>query len=167
MAYLYNGYKATSRERGIVSMDKLTPEQRRKNMQAIKNKDSKIELLIRKKLWERGLRYRKNVASVYGHPDIAFLGKRIAIFCDSEFWHGYNWEKRKVDIKTNVDFWTAKIERNMARDEKVNNYLTLNGWIVLRFWGRDIQKNLEACVNEIVGVTEGNYGLCIGRIFML
>ena len=67
-------------------MDKLTPEQRHKNMQAVKSKDSKIEVLLRQELWKRGLKYRKNVKTVYGHPDIAFIGKRIAVFCDSEFW---------------------------------------------------------------------------------
>ena len=76
-------------------MDNHTPEQRRRNMQAVKNKDSKIEVLLRIELWSRGLRYRKNVKTVCGKPDIAFIGKRIAVFCDSEFWHGYNWEERK------------------------------------------------------------------------
>ena len=85
-------------------MDNLTPEQRRKNMQAIKNRDSQIELLLRRELWKRGLRYRKNVKTVYGHPDIAFIGKKVAVFCDSEFWHGYDWEHRKKDFKSNKDF---------------------------------------------------------------
>ena len=85
-------------------MDRLTPEQRHKNMQAIKNKDSEIELILRKELWKRGLRYRKNVKNVFGHPDIAFIGKRVAVFCDSEFWHGYDWEHRKADIKSRRDF---------------------------------------------------------------
>ena len=76
-------------------MDKHTPEQRRKNMQAVKNKDSKIEVLLRKELWNRGIRYRKNVNRIYGKPDIAFIGMKIAVFCDSEFWHGYNWDERK------------------------------------------------------------------------
>lgn len=75
------------------------------NMRQVKNKDSKIELLLRKELWSRGLRYRKNVKKVFGHPDIAFIGKKIAVFCDSEFWHGYDWENRKADIKSNQDFW--------------------------------------------------------------
>ena len=86
-------------------MDRLTPEQRHKNMQAIKNKDSEIELILRKELWKRGLRYRKNVKNVFGHPDIAFIGKKVAVFCDSEFWHGYDWEHRKDDIKSRRDFW--------------------------------------------------------------
>ena len=71
-------------------MDNHTPEQRRKNMQAVKNRDSKIEIILRKELWHRGLRYQKNSSKVYGKPDIVFLSKKVAIFCDSEFWHGYD-----------------------------------------------------------------------------
>ncbi len=130
-------------------MDKLTPEQRHKNMQAVKSKDSQIELLLRQELWKRGLRYRKNVKSVFGHPDIAFIGKKVAVFCDSEFWHGYDWANRKSDIKSNKDFWIAKIERNIARDKEVNDYLTSHGWTVLRFWGKEIQKNVTHCVDMI------------------
>lgn len=130
-------------------MDRLTPEQRHRNMQAIRSKDSQIELLLREELWSRGLRYRKNVKSVYGHPDIAFIGKKIAIFCDSEFWHGYDWENKRKNIKSNKDFWIPKIERNMARDNEVNNYLNSQGWIVLRFWGEDIKKNAARCADII------------------
>ena len=130
-------------------MDKLTPEQRHKNMQAVKSKDSKIECLLRQELWKRGLRYRKNINSVFGHPDIAFIGKKVAVFCDSEFWHGYDWEKRKNDIKSNKEFWISKIERNMARDEEVNDYLTSHGWTVLRFWGKQIQKDAAGCADLI------------------
>lgn len=130
-------------------MDRLTPEQRHKNMQAVKSKDSVIELLLRKELWKRGLRYRKNVRSVYGHPDIAFIGKKVAVFCDSEFWHGYNWETRKNDIKSNRDFWVSKIERNMARDVEVNEHLKSHGWTVLRFWGKEIQRDASRCADVI------------------
>lgn len=130
-------------------MDKLTPEQRHKNMQAVKSKDSKIEVLLRQELWKRGLKYRKNVKTVYGHPDIAFIGKKVAVFCDSEFWHGYDWENRKSDIKSNKEFWISKIERNMARDEEVNDYLTSHGWTVLRFWGKQIQKEAVKCADLI------------------
>lgn len=130
-------------------MDKLTPEQWHKNMQAVKSKNTKIELLLRQELWKRGLRYRKNVKSVFGHPDIAFIGKKVAVFCDSEFWHGYDWDKRKSDIKSNKAFWIAKIERNIARDKEVNDYLTSHGWTVLRFWGKEIQKNVTHCVDMI------------------
>lgn len=130
-------------------MDRHTVEQRHKNMQAIRNKDSEIELLLRKELWRRGLRYRKNVKSVLGHPDIAFIGKRVAVFCDSEFWHGYDWTNRKNDIHTRREFWIPKIERNIQRDIEVTEELQNEGWIVLRFWGKDIKKNVSECADII------------------
>lgn len=130
-------------------MDKHTPEQRRKNMRAVKNKDSQIELLLRKELWSRGLHYRKNVNRIYGKPDIAFIGKKIAVFCDSEFWHGYNWEERKKDFKSHQEFWIPKIERNMHRDKEVTERLQSEGWTVLRFWGNDIKKNVNRCADII------------------
>lgn len=137
-------------------MDRLTPEQRHKNMQAVKSKDSRIELLLRQELWSRGLRYRKNAKSVFGHPDIVFVGKKVAVFCDSEFWHGFNWEQRKKDIKSNTDFWISKIERNMARDTEVNEYLETHGWKVLRFWGKQIEKDAAGCADLIEKEVKGN-----------
>ena len=130
-------------------MDKHTPEQRRKNMQAVKNKDSQIELLLRKELWSRGIRYRKNSTKIFGKPDIVFIGKKIAIFCDSEFWHGYNWEERKKDFKSHQEFWIPKIERNIERDKEVNMKLESEGWIVLRFWGNEIKRNTAQCADII------------------
>lgn len=130
-------------------MDRHTAEQQHKNMQAIRNKDSDIELLLRRELWKRGIRYRKNVKSVLGHPDIAFIGKRVAVFCDSEFWHGYDWENRKNDIHTRREFWIPKIERNIQRDIEVTEGLQNEGWIVLRFWGKDIKKNVSECADII------------------
>lgn len=133
----------------IVFMDKHTPEQRRKNMQAIKYKDTEIELILRKALWNKGFRYQKNTRDIFGKPDITFKGKKIAIFCDSEFWHGYNWEERKQDFKSNQEFWIPKIERNMQRDEEVNQRLQEEGWTVLRFWGFEIKKQTDKCVKII------------------
>lgn len=133
-------------------MDKYTPEQRRKNMQAVKNKDSKIELLLRKELWDRGIRYRKNVTKIFGKPDIVFISKKIAVFCDSEFWHGYNWEERKGDFKSHQEFWIPKIERNMERDKEVTAKLESEGWTVLRFWGKEIKKNAVYCADVIENV---------------
>ena len=130
-------------------MDKHTPEQRRRNMQAVKNKDSQIELLLRKDLWSRGIRYRKNLTKIFGKPDIVFIGKKTAIFCDSEFWHGYNWEERKNDFKSHQEFWIPKIERNIERDKEVNMKLESEGWIVLRFWGNEIKKNTAQCADII------------------
>lgn len=135
-------------------MDNHTPEQRRKNMQAVKNKDSRIELLLRKELWSRGLHYRKNSSKVFGHPDIVFIGKKIAVFCDSEFWHGYDWENRKKQFKSNQDFWIPKIERNMRRDLEVTKRLTEEGWIVLRFWGKEIKQDPITCADRIVEIWE-------------
>ena len=126
-------------------MDRHTPEQRRKNMQAVKNKNSKIEILLRKELWNRGLRYQKNRNDVFGKPDIVFKGKKVAVFCDSEFWHGYNWEERKKDFKSHQEFWIPKIERNMQRDIEVTQKLQSQGWTVLRFWGAEIKKETEKC----------------------
>ena len=131
-------------------MDKHTPEQRHKNMQAVKNKDTEIERILRKELWQRGLRYRKNSNKVFGHPDIVFIGRKVAVFCDSEFWHGYDWENRKNDIKSNRDFWISKIERNIERDKEVNAALEAGGWKVLRFWGEEIKKNEKACADLII-----------------
>lgn len=130
-------------------MDKLTPEQRRKNMQAVKNKGSKIETALGKALWKEGLRYRKNDNTVFGKPDFTFKKIKIAIFVDGEFWHGKDWEKRQLDHKSNQDFWIKKIERNIERDKEVNEKLTGEGWTVLRFWGKEISKNLENCVEKI------------------
>ena len=135
---------------------KKTKEQISYNMQQVKNKDSKIEVLLRKELWSRGLRYRKNMNRIYGKPDIVFIGKKIAVFCDSEFWHGYNWEERKKDFKSHQEFWIPKIERNMERDAEVTAKLESEGWTVLRFWGNEIKKNVSACADLIQNVWEGS-----------
>ena len=126
-----------------------TPEQISYNMKRVKNKDSKIELLLRQELWNRGIRYRKNVTRICGKPDITFIGKKVAVFCDSEFWHGYNWEERKKDFKSHQEFWIPKIERNMERDQEVTQQLESEGWIVLRFWGNEIKKNTAQCADVI------------------
>ena len=83
---------------------KKTKEQISYNMKQVKNKDSVIELVLRKELWSRGLRYQKNVNGIFGKPDLVFKGKKIAVFCDSEFWHGYNWKERKKDFKSHQEF---------------------------------------------------------------
>lgn len=130
-------------------MDDLTPEQRKKNMRAIRSKDTTIELALRKALWQRGIRYRKNYKGLIGKPDIVITKYRIAVFCDSDFWHGYDWEKRKARIKSNQNYWIPKIERNMKRDREVTAALVEQGWIVLRFWEHTIRKELEECVDDI------------------
>lgn len=135
-------------------MDNHTLEQRHKNMQAIKNKDSEIELLLRKELWRRGLHYRKNVRTIFGHPDIAFIGKKVAVFCDSEFWHGYDWEHKKAEIKSRREFWIPKIERTIQRDKEVTKKLESDGWRVIRFWGKEIRDNTSTCADIVVEALE-------------
>ncbi len=131
--------------------DVLTKAQRTKNMKRIKSKDTGIERILRKALWEKGIRYRKNYALVVGKPDIAITKYRIAIFCDSEFFHGKNWEEQKVRISKGEhgDFWVNKISRNIERDACVDRALAAEGWKVLRFWGEDIKKRTAECVEAI------------------
>lgn len=135
-----------------------TKEQISYNMKRVKSKDTKIELLLRKELWSRGLRYQKNSKKVVGKPDIVFMGKKIAVFCDSEFWHGYDWNNKKNEFKSNQDFWIPKIERNMQRDKEVNEMLEKSGWTVLRFWGNDIKKNLMMCADIIERMVKESNG---------
>lgn len=130
-------------------MDRLTKEQRRKNMQAIRSHDTREEVRLAKTLWQRGHRYRKNDKAVIGKPDLTFKRLKLAIFVDSEYFHGKNWQTEKHRIKSNRDFWWAKIEGNINRDIKVNEALIQSGWKVLRFWSKEIQNNLTSCVDKI------------------
>lgn len=136
----------------VILLDNHTPEQRHKNMIAVKSKGTKIEVLLQKELWHRGLRYRKNVKNIYGKPDIAFIGKKIAVFCDSEFFHGFDWEIRSKEIKSNREFWIPKIEKNIQRDKDVTDKLKKDGWIVLRFWGNEIKNDVSGCADKIESV---------------
>lgn len=126
-------------------MDNLTKEQRRKNMQHIRSKDTSLELRLRKALWHEGIRYRKNFSAIPGKPDIAITRWKIAVFCDSSFWHGRNFEVKKP-VGTNHEYWDAKIRKNMERDKKVNTTLYAMGWKVLRFWDVEINKHLNECI---------------------
>jgi len=135
-------------------MDNLTHEQRSKIMQAIKGKNTGIELALGKALWAKGLRYRKNDATVFGKPDFCFKGLKIAVFCDSEFWHGKDWDTKKLKLKSNREFWNAKIERNIQRDKDVTEKLEADGWTVIRFWGEEIIKDVESCTGLIINVIE-------------
>lgn len=136
-------------------MDKRTTEQISYNMRQVKAKGSKIETMLQKELWQRGIRYRKNVKAIIGKPDIAFLGKKVAVFCDSEFWHGYDWETRKNDFRSHQEFWIPKIERNMQRDSEVNSKLQESGWQVIRFWGNDIKNDVQHCADIVEQALNG------------
>lgn len=131
--------------------DILTPAQRKKNMQHIRAKDTQIELLLRKALWKKGYRYRKNYDKIPGHPDIALTKYKIAIFCDGEFFHGKDWEvlKPRLEKSDNSEFWISKISRNRERDDEINKRLLFEGWTVVRFWGSDIRKHTDECLRVI------------------
>lgn len=130
-------------------MDRLTSEQRHKNMIAVKSKGTKPEILLAKCMWSEGLRYRKNDKTLFGCPDFVHKGKKIAIFCDGEMWHGKDWEQQKKEFKSHRDFWIPKIEKNIQRDRQVNQQLLSDGWTVLRFWETDIIKHMVVCVEQI------------------
>lgn len=132
-------------------MDRLTKEQRHRNMKNIKNKDTGIEMALRKALWSKGYRYRKNDKKLPGKPDIVLSKYKIAIFCDSEFFHGKDWEVLKPQLERgkNAEFWIKKISNNQRRDEEVNKRLRYLGWTVIRFWGKDIIKKTDECIQVI------------------
>lgn len=136
-----------------VNMDKYkVSEIRHKTMSHIRSKDTSIEVILRKALWDKGYRYRKNVKELPGKPDIVLTKYKIAIFCDSEFFHGKDWVEillPKIKRGNNSTYWEKKITRNMERDDEVNKELLYRGWTVVRFWGKDIEKNTEECVKVI------------------
>lgn len=133
-------------------MDVLTKEQRHKAMANIRSKDTSIEIKLRKALWHKGYRYRKNYSSLPGSPDIALTKYKIAVFCDSEFFHGKDWElvlKPRLLKSQNGEYWIKKILRNMERDAEVDKQLLFRGWTVVHFWGTDINKKIDECIRVI------------------
>lgn len=148
---IYNTFKSTGAKEWE-KVDKLTKEQRHKNMQSIKSTDTSIEIRLRKALWHRGYRYRKNMKSLPGKPDIVLTRYKIVIFCDGEFFHGKDWYevlRPRLRKGNNSEFWEKKITRNMERDREVDQKLLFLGWTVIRFWGEEIQKNPEGCIRVI------------------
>ena len=132
-------------------MDNLTPAQRRKNMRHIKSKDTDIEVMLRRELWNRGYRYRKNDKSLPGTPDIVLGKYKIVVFCDGEFFHGKDWEvlRPRLMKSNNSEYWISKISRNITHDNEVNKALLFKGWTVIRFWGNDIKKDIDGCIKVI------------------
>lgn len=126
-------------------------EQRKKTMSKIRGKDTKIEVALRKALWAKGYRYRKNYKKIPGSPDICLTKYKIAIFCDSEFFHGKDWEVLRVRVAkgNNGAYWVKKIQENIIRDNEKDKALNFMGWTVIHFWGKDILKNTEECIKVI------------------
>lgn len=142
----------------VMNVDVLNKEQRHKAMSHIKSKDTSIELALRKELWSRGYRYRKNYKELPGTPDIVLTKYKIVIFCDGELFHGKDWEilRPKLLSGNNPEFWINKIERNMERDRENDKKLLFMGWTVIRFWGNDIKKDPEQCIKVIEEVIFDN-----------
>ncbi len=132
-------------------MDCMTKAQRSRIMARIRSKDTKAEVLLRKTLWHLGFRYRKNYRKLPGTPDIALTRQKIAIFVDGDFWHARNYRKQPGDgIASHKKYWRQKLARNVERDKEVNDALTQEGWLVLRFWDSEVQKKLEGCVESVM-----------------
>ena len=123
-------------------------------MSRIRAKNSKPELLLRKTLWHKNVRFRINSSKLPGRPDISIQKYRLAVFVDGEFWHGYNWDEKRSDIKSNRRFWIPKIERNMQRDREVNRQLVEKGYTVMRFWTKELKNDLNRCVQDILKYIE-------------
>ena len=130
-----------------------TPE-RSELMAKIRSENTRPEIMLRKALWAVGLRFRVHNKKLPGRPDISNQRLKLAVFVDGEFWHGYQWQEKKQQIKSNRAFWIPKIERNMQRDEEVNWQLRQLGFTVFRFWEREVKKELGACVKRVLDYVE-------------
>lgn len=119
------------------------------NMSQVRSEGSLIERTLGRALWQRGLRYRKQYRAIPGRPDFAIVRVKVAVFCDSAFWHGRNWPRAAAEIKTNRKFWIPKIERNIARDREVGRVLRRLEWLVIRFWDDEILRNADACARKV------------------
>ena len=129
---------------------KKTKEQIKHNMSQVRNSDTALEKLLCEELNRNGVTtFTRNNKTIFGKPDVAFIARKIAIFCDGDFWHGYNWANAQNEIKSNRDFWIPKIERNMQRDQEVTARLQEQGWVVLRFWGHEILKEMDYCITTM------------------
>lgn len=125
----------------------FSPEKRSRIMSKVKNKNTDIEMKLRRELWHRGYRYRVTNGKIPGRPDIAFLSRKVAVFCDGDFWHGRKYEKEKSAYSS---FWRNKIKKNMARDKEVTRELNRLGWTVLRFWKKELLGIPDKCADKVV-----------------
>ena len=124
--------------------DIFTPKKRSWIMSRIRSKDTKIEMKIAELLRGSKMRYRKH-PKLFGSPDF-IVEKKVLVFCDGDFWHGYRYAKKKKPPKK---FWRDKIEHNMKRDRKVSRKLRTDGWSVVRLWEHSIEKNPRSCLRRI------------------
>lgn len=149
------GSKSYPLEKDIIKVPRFeenggfyTTKQRSKLMSKIRSKNTVPELLLRRSLWAKNIRFRVHNKKLPGNPDVVIDKYKLAVFVDGDFWHGYQWEDRKP--KSNSSFWIPKIERNIQRDKFVNENLTSLGYTVMRFWEHEVKQNLASCVNQII-----------------
>jgi DNA mismatch endonuclease (patch repair protein) len=131
-----------------------TPEVTYKIMSAVKSRNTRPEMKLRRELWSRGLRYRVNLKTLSGKPDVVFTKAKIAVFCDGDFWHGNNWAIRGLpsledELKRYSEYWCLKILTNIERDKKVTFNLEADGWTVLRFWESEIKSDVTKCADIV------------------
>lgn len=129
-------------------MSQVDP-QRSATMRAIRSRDTALESRLSSALWRHGCRYRRNVASVFGCPDFCVKARKVAVFVDSCFWHGCEDHCRMP--RSNTEYWNAKIERNRERDRLVTETLKKEGWTVIRVWEHEIEDDLDAVVDSLLG----------------
>ncbi|MGL4697376.1 very short patch repair endonuclease [Enterococcus larvae] len=125
-----------------------------KRMSNVKLKEGKAEILLAKALWHQNIRYRKNYKKLPGSPDIAITKYKLAIFVDGEFWHGYDWENKKRNLKNNKKYWTEKIEENIARDKRNDLELVKINWKPIHFWEQEVLKNLDNCLKKVLSTID-------------
>ncbi len=134
-------------------------------MRANKKEGGRAERLLGQMLWERGLRYRKHYQALPGKPDFVFVGARVCVFCDGDFWHGRDWERLRalLEQRANAEYWVAKIARNRERDAEQTQALELAGWIVLRLWETDVLKNPSAIARCVEMAISNSVARLAGR----
>ncbi|WHY65632.1 very short patch repair endonuclease [Neobacillus sp. SuZ13] len=131
--------------------DNLSKELRTKNMKAIRSQ-SKLESLVSRELWKKGFRFRKNVKTLFGKPDIAIQKYKIVIFIDSCFWHACPIHGSRP--KSNQEYWDKKLSRNKKRDDEVNEYYKKNKWHIKRVWEHEIKQSLDQIISELIDFIE-------------
>lgn len=137
-------------------MDVLTPEQRKKNMQNIRGKDTKIEVKVRSELFKRGFRFRKNDSRYPGKPDIVLPKYKTVIFVNGCYWHRHPGCKYATIPKTNIEFWNKKFQANIKNDAKNKAALEAAGWNVITLWECELQKDLAGAINRVEEMLKNN-----------
>ena len=130
---------------------KPTSSKASRSMRGNRKRDTRPEVVLRRELWRRGLRYRLHARDLPGRPDIVFRRAKVAVFCDGDFWHGRDWpeRERKLARGNNADYWIPKIQSNMVRDRACDDELATMGWVVVRIWESTIKADVASVVERV------------------